>query len=205
MASGGVPMGATSAIVDRRIEDDGAAEKIGTSDDQLVHGLAPPDTHGHNTIYLDNSIPFEAYHWWANRSRQVESLIKPDAGFQKIFRSVLGRKSGTTDEKPSPVTVSHSNGVDGSGKGRSGMPKATHSKIASNAYEGKSDKWGITEADWEQAQRAGRTATWGAVFYLITTDILGPYSVPWAFAQMGYAPGMVRTSECDPASAADFR
>jgi len=35
-----------------------------------------------------------------------------------------------------------------------------------------------------------RTATWGAVFYLITTDILGPYTVPWALSQMGYGSGI---------------
>jgi hypothetical protein len=48
----------------------------------------------------------------------------------------------------------------------------------------------VAEEEWVQASRALRTATWGAVFYLITTDILGPYSVPWAFSQMGYGPGV---------------
>lgn len=37
----------------------------------------------------------------------------------------------------------------------------------------------VTEDEWLQASRAARTATWGSVFYLITTDILGPYSVPY--------------------------
>lgn len=36
----------------------------------------------------------------------------------------------------------------------------------------------VTDAEWTQAARAARTATWGAVFYLITTDVLGPYSTP---------------------------
>ncbi|KAH7925998.1 hypothetical protein BV22DRAFT_1088031 [Leucogyrophana mollusca] len=35
-----------------------------------------------------------------------------------------------------------------------------------------------------------RTVSWGNVFYLITTDVLGPYSSPWAFAQVGYGPGV---------------
>ena len=34
----------------------------------------------------------------------------------------------------------------------------------------------ISEEEYVQASRAVRTATWGAVFYLITTDILGPFS-----------------------------
>jgi len=49
----------------------------------------------------------------------------------------------------------------------------------------------ITDEEWLTASRAARTATWAAVFYLITTDILGPFSVPWAFSQMGYGPGVI--------------
>lgn len=44
--------------------------------------------------------------------------------------------------------------------------------------------------EWQTASKARRTATWGAVFYLITTDILGPSSVPWALTQMGLGPGI---------------
>ncbi|RDW79580.1 hypothetical protein BP6252_04218 [Coleophoma cylindrospora] len=47
----------------------------------------------------------------------------------------------------------------------------------------------VTSAEWQMANRSARTATWFAVFYLITTDILGPFSTPWAFAQLGYVPG----------------
>ena len=42
-----------------------------------------------------------------------------------------------------------------------------------------------------RARRALRTASWLAVFYLITTDILGPYNAPFAFSQVGYVPGAV--------------
>lgn len=52
------------------------------------------------------------------------------------------------------------------------------------------DQYGVSETEWERAQRATRTATWGTIFYLITTDILGPYNVPWAISQMGYGPGI---------------
>lgn len=36
----------------------------------------------------------------------------------------------------------------------------------------------ITDDEWANAARAARTVTWGAVFFLLTTDILGPYSAP---------------------------
>lgn len=36
-----------------------------------------------------------------------------------------------------------------------------------------------------------RTATWTSIFFLITTDILGPAKAPWSFAQLGYVPGFI--------------
>lgn len=36
-----------------------------------------------------------------------------------------------------------------------------------------------------------RTASWGAGFYLITTDILGPYGVWFALGTLGWVPGIV--------------
>lgn len=48
----------------------------------------------------------------------------------------------------------------------------------------------ISDAEYRHASGALRTASWGSVFYLITTDILGPYSAPWAFSQVGYGPGV---------------
>lgn len=34
----------------------------------------------------------------------------------------------------------------------------------------------VTDLEWRQASRALRTASWGSIFFLITTDILGPSS-----------------------------
>lgn len=42
-----------------------------------------------------------------------------------------------------------------------------------------------------QLQRKLRIAKSSAVFFLITTDILGPYNAPYAIAQMGYVPGII--------------
>ncbi|KAI2637461.1 transmembrane amino acid transporter protein-domain-containing protein [Xylaria nigripes] len=48
----------------------------------------------------------------------------------------------------------------------------------------------VTDEEWTNASRAFRTASWGAVFYLITTDILGPFAVPFALGTLGYGPGI---------------
>lgn len=44
----------------------------------------------------------------------------------------------------------------------------------------------ISDEEWTNASRALRTAGTGAIFYLITTDILGPFGLPYAFATTGW-------------------
>lgn len=48
----------------------------------------------------------------------------------------------------------------------------------------------VTDHEWRQASRALRTASWSSVFFLITTDILGPTGAAWAFSNAGYGPGV---------------
>lgn len=45
------------------------------------------------------------------------------------------------------------------------------------------------EEDQAQASKALRLASWASVFYLITTDILGPFNAPFAISQVGWVPG----------------
>ena len=45
------------------------------------------------------------------------------------------------------------------------------------------------ELERETASRALRLASWAMVFYLITTDILGPFNAPFAISQVGWVPG----------------
>ncbi|KAG5341103.1 hypothetical protein C0989_011556 [Termitomyces sp. Mn162] len=40
------------------------------------------------------------------------------------------------------------------------------------------------------ASRAMRAASWSSIFYLITTDILGPFNAPFAISQVGWVPGL---------------
>lgn len=40
------------------------------------------------------------------------------------------------------------------------------------------DRYGISPAQYKTASRALRTASWSSIFFLITTDILGPFTVP---------------------------
>ena len=47
------------------------------------------------------------------------------------------------------------------------------------------------EAERANASRALRLASWVSVFYLITTDILGPFNAPYAISQVGWVAGVV--------------
>ncbi|KAF9992351.1 hypothetical protein BGZ80_004352 [Entomortierella chlamydospora] len=51
--------------------------------------------------------------------------------------------------------------------------------------------WTPHQTELSNARRALRQAGWAAIFFLITTDILGPFNAPIAIAQLGYVPGIV--------------
>ncbi|RAL13124.1 uncharacterized protein BO97DRAFT_450505 [Aspergillus homomorphus CBS 101889] len=151
-------------------------------DHRSLHTIAAPVMHGKGSIYLDTTISFENYLFWARRSREVEKHIRTDdKGLQQLGNVILGRRGSNTAPPPQIVDSGGSNGEKVSEKGSQGGK--------SDQGSGSIDKYGLLETEWEQAQRAARTATWGSIFYLITTDILGPTNVPWAISQMGYGPG----------------
>lgn len=174
----------------------GVADPRSTNEPDIIgttHGLDNDGHPGHvdekrrhSLIYTDSSIPFEEYHWWALKSREYEKTIKADAGLSSIFNVILGKKQTHIDEGLSlhPEISPSDHTADSSSD-----EKKTPRHDAPRDDSPKTDKYGITADEWYNAQRAVRTATWGSVFYLITTDILGPYSVPWAISQMGYGPG----------------
>jgi hypothetical protein len=45
------------------------------------------------------------------------------------------------------------------------------------------------EEERAAASRSMRLASWTSIFYLITTDILGPFNAPFAISQVGWVPG----------------
>lgn len=106
----------------------------------------------------DSSVTFEEYNYYAQLSRAEEDTYV-DHDRERGWLSL--------------IFPSKSHGAD----------------VATNANINTSDKnvtATISEEEWTNASRALRTATRGAVFYLITTDILGPFGLPYAFATMGW-------------------
>lgn len=117
----------------------------------------------------DSSITFEEFVYWSERTRADEALADKAMREKRGARTVKNTlKSRFTKGQPQDPTTS-----------------------VADVYSSQEEIiTGISEKEWKQASRAIRTASWGSIFYLITTDVLGPFSTPWAFAQMGYGPGV---------------
>ena len=114
----------------------------------------------------DHRVTFEEYHYYANLTRAEEDALPPleTRGIRDI---IFPPKAG-----PSAVSVSPREKTDDTPL-EAGLDEKTPARRLSKAQH-----LPITDAEWTNASRAVRTATWAACFYLITTDILGPFSVP---------------------------
>lgn len=117
----------------------------------------------------DTSITFEEYHYYALQSRAEEDLnhrtganATETRGFLSTLIPGRGPTSEASDEKRRPSAV----------------PDINLSVKENRAI--------VTDEEWTNASRALRTATAGAIFFLITTDILGPFGLPYAFATTGW-------------------
>ncbi|KAJ5381614.1 uncharacterized protein N7496_004042 [Penicillium cataractarum] len=115
----------------------------------------------------DPTVTFEEYHHYAQLTRAEED-------------SLGGRETGIL----SIVFPSKSDG------GVQQMTSNVSKDASAINYSDKANRMTITDEEWTNASRALRTATRGAIFYLITTDILGPFGLPYAFATMGWGPGI---------------
>lgn len=121
----------------------------------------------------DTSISFEEYHYWAEKTRADERLadqaMRDRRGPRTMLKTMKGRFAKGDDHNDEPDS---------------------NNAAIYETSSAEETMTGVSEKEWKQASRALRTATWGSIFYLITTDVLGPFSTPWAFAQMGYGPGV---------------
>ncbi|TDZ48261.1 N amino acid transport system protein [Colletotrichum trifolii] len=130
----------------------------------------------------DPNVTFEEYLYWAGVTRAEEKEANDgyvQARGPMTLKGLLKDRFRKGDEHK---------GFEGSASVTARGEKNANDKALAPAGDGVAG--GVTHEEWKQASRAMRTAGWGAIFYLITTDILGPFSTPWAFAQMGYGPGV---------------
>jgi hypothetical protein len=117
-------------------------------------GLKP-----HQRPIHDSSISFEEYHHYAQKTR-AEELNYPATGHETKLLSLL------FPSKSDGGMVRQTDGdSNGSSKGHDEKGRTL------------SNRGAVSDEEWNNASRALRTATRGAIFYLITTDILGPFAL----------------------------
>lgn len=130
----------------------------------------------------DNSVTIEEYLYWAKFSRADERYEDANHDY------TVGGKVIKRSRHPPATELVPGTSRAASDSEHSLNEKPTGPKSVVPTQVGHVN---VTDEEYVQASRAIRTASWGAVFYLITTDILGPYGLPYAFAAMGYGPGVV--------------
>jgi amino acid permease len=138
---------------------------------------------------VDPSVTFEEYFYWAKIEREMETEA------ERIYQAEQGPWS-----LQKMITGRFSKGVHIERKEKAARELAAHGIVpheSESGFDEKNEKApgspttvAVTDEEWRIAARALRTSSWGTIFFLITTDILGWASTPFVFASVGYGPGV---------------
>lgn len=122
---------------------------------------------------LQRKVTFEEYLHYASITRAEERAA--NEAYRRgraptTVKSLFLDRFSMSSKGPAPVNDSQQ---------VAGLPRELDEKNPQNAAGSKGSSQ-ISDANYElhTANRALRTAGWGSVFYLITTDILGPSNTP---------------------------
>lgn len=142
---------------------------------------------------LDPTVTFEEFTYWAKIERELED--EEHRRYSPVTsRGILGTIKGFFNNNPLEDAKVHESRELQSNEESTQWPEKKAS-VAINTDEksvspiAPSDVHDL-DAEWRQAARALRNASWGAIFYLITTDILGWSQTPYVFANTGYGLGV---------------
>ena len=105
----------------------------------------------------DPAVTFEEYHYYALKTRAEENEAAQREQTPTTFKNII------FPPKNGPGATPEEN-------------EKRRTSVTVNLAK-KENRLEITDDEWTNASRALRTATWAACFYLITTDILGPFGV----------------------------
>lgn len=147
-------------------------------DGQTFYTMEPPAV-----ILHDPNVTFEEYLYWAEVTRAEEKLANERYLHSRgpvTLKSVVKDRFRKGDEHVRFQGGSEGSGNEDVGAGAGEKQNGSGSDKALHPAESR-DGGVVTPEEWKTASRAVRTAGWGAVFYLITTDILGPFSTPWVY------------------------
>ena len=114
----------------------------------------------HRKLY-DPSVSFGEYLYYAEKTRAAQRAAEPINGTRKVslLNIMFPAKSSKT---------------------------ALSKKMANLNTNVASQRAIVSDEEWIDASKALRNATGMAVFYLMTTDVLGPFGLPYAVATTGW-------------------
>ncbi|EAL94076.1 putative amino acid transporter [Aspergillus fumigatus Af293] len=150
-------------------EDPRLREKERGTFDAVDHGTGTAAIRPQHRKLHDPSVTFEEYYYYAQLTR-AEEESRPNGDQERGWLSIIFPSKSGGGVQPLPQHPSEDAKTPSAGDAARQMT--------------------ITDEEWTNASRALRTATRGAIFYLITTDILGPFGLGYAFATMGWGPGI---------------
>ena len=139
-------------------------------DPRLSVSAARPDTYiaPQNRLLHDPAVTFEEYHYWALKTRaEEEERAKREPATTGIKQILFPPKENIVNHDADSGSTSPDDE-----KSEKRNDSVTDANLAQ-----KDQRMSVTDAEWTNASRAFRTATWAACFYLITTDILGPFGI----------------------------
>lgn len=117
----------------------------GPQQGQVSSYIKPQDRKLH-----DPNVTLEEYHYYAQQTREIEKTYESP---KLRWREIIHKKKGDNDVNDT------SNGVEQDSK-------VLHNDVN---FADPAARAQISDEEWVNASRAFRTASWGAVFYLITT------------------------------------
>jgi uncharacterized membrane protein len=143
---------------------------------------------------LDQTVTFEEYTYWAKIERELEDEEHRRGTVITSSGGVFGYIKGLFLNNPlDDARLHNSRELQSNEESTQWSEKKTDIPINKNERSVSpitpSDVHDL-DAEWRQASRALRNASWGAIFYLITTDILGWSQTPYVFANTGYGLGV---------------
>lgn len=147
---------------------------------------------------VDETVTFEEYRFWAKIEREIEReeniKFKAEHGSMPLWNLIKGKFSAEGRAQQKREKEERAMALQST---METAPRAstTNEKSAAGAFTSASsdvtpDPLRPSDAEWRTAARALRTASWGQMFFLITTDILGWSGAPFVFSSVGYGVGV---------------
>jgi hypothetical protein len=141
---------------------------------------------------LDPTVTFEEFTYWAKVEREMEKeeynrykSVTGGQGFVGMIKNYF-TSNAYDDAKTRDTSRAIEDTDQGNNWSEKKAPDAEEGAVTPIAPASTHD----FDAEWRQAARALRTAGWGTIFYLITTDILGWGQTPYVFSNDGYGLGV---------------